>query len=109
MIPLRPGWEVRITGDPVAELQTLSVMPQGRGRGTGAALMRAVDGRLRGRGGRRRPGAGRAAPAGAARQPRRVMPRGRGRGAGAALMRAVDDRLREAGVRELTVGVSTAN
>jgi ribosomal protein S18 acetylase RimI-like enzyme len=62
MVQLKPGWDVRITGDPVAELQTLSVMPEGRGRGVGAALSRAVD-----------------------------------------------EHLRDHGVREITVGVSTAN
>ena len=62
MTELKPGWDVRVTSDPVAELQTLSVMPEARGRGVGAALLRAVD-----------------------------------------------DRLHDHGVRELTVGVSTAN
>lgn len=47
MVELKGPWDIRVTGDRTAELQTLSVMPDARGTGAGTALSRAVDDHLR--------------------------------------------------------------
>jgi len=49
-VTVGPGYASWQTGDRLAELETLSVLPEHRGAGVGAALLDAVWGRLRERG-----------------------------------------------------------
>jgi len=47
VVHMRPPEETWATGDPIAELETLAVLPEQRGRGIGSALMKEVFEELR--------------------------------------------------------------
>lgn len=46
MVHAEPAWSARLTGDPVVELETLSVGTHARGRGVGTALWEAAEAHL---------------------------------------------------------------